>query len=43
MTPARVRSILAANGIGASDEDIAQIIKPTPKKKAKTKKVTDNG
>jgi hypothetical protein len=43
MTPARVRSILAANGIGASDEDIAQIIKPPPKKKAKTKKVTTDG
>jgi hypothetical protein len=24
MTPARVRSILSANGIGASDEDIAE-------------------
>jgi hypothetical protein len=41
MTPARVRSILSANGIGASDEDIAEIMKPPPKKKAKTKKVSN--
>jgi hypothetical protein len=43
MTPARIRSILASNGIGASDDDIAEIIKPPPKKKAKTKKVTTDG
>jgi len=41
MTVKRARRILVANGLGLSDAKISELIKPPPKKKAKTKKVSN--